>query len=388
MPKTNIGRDFLFSDDCGFIKGDENGTSHKYADGSGYYHGDDGSEGHIYNDGSGYYHGADGSEGYLYSDGSAYFHGSDGTDAYKYDDGSGYYHGADGSDGYRYSDGSGYFTDSNGNRASYDSQNDGYLEESESSYVPDNDENADEERMSYVSNNNEDSDVSLLGLIALCGALGLASKRSARKREEKGRRRLEEERLERERRALQQERESKQNKQNKRRKAFLFNKKKILLEYSYSDFIGEDIDFVTEKLKDNGFSNILIAPLKDLYVGSNKSVGEVEEVYINGKSQFSNGELVKYDEEILVTFHTKKEFKFPYSIREMINQNYKKIAQELMEIGFTEVYIAPLEDLMTGWIKKDGTVMNVIIEGINSIKEGMYIEYDREIVIQYHSFKM
>lgn len=44
MPKTNIGRDFLFSEYCGFIKGDENGTSHKYADESGYYYGDDGSE--------------------------------------------------------------------------------------------------------------------------------------------------------------------------------------------------------------------------------------------------------------------------------------------------------------------------------------------------------
>lgn len=86
MPKTNIGRDFLFSDDCGFIKGDENGTSHKYADGSG------------------------------------------------------------------------YFTDSNGNRASCDSQNDECLERN---------------RTSYMSNNNEDSDVSLLGLITLCGALGL-----------------------------------------------------------------------------------------------------------------------------------------------------------------------------------------------------------------------
>lgn len=349
MPKTNIGRDFLFSDDCGFIKGDENGTSHKYADGSGYYHGDDGSEGHIY------------------------------------DDGSGYYHGADGSDGYRYSDRSGYFTDSNGNRASYDSENDEDLDESGASYAPDNDEYSDENRASYASNNN-DSDVSLLGLIVLCGAIGLAGRHSTRKKEE--RRRLEEERLERERRALQQERESKRNKQNNRMKAFLFNKKKILLEYSYSDFIGEDIDFVTEKLMDNGFTNILIAPLKDLYVGSNKSVGEVEEVYINGKSQFSNGEMVKYDEEILVTFHTKKEFKFPYSTREMINQNYKKLTQELMGIGFTEVYITPLEDLMTGWIKKDGTVKNVIIENINSIKKGMDIEYDREIVIQYHSFKI
>lgn len=385
MPKTNIGRDFLFSDDCGFIKGDENGISQQYTDGSGYYHGNDGSEGHIFDDGSGYYHGSDGSEGYIYSDGSGYYRGADGTDAYKYSDGSGYYHGADGSDGYRYSDGSGYFTDSNGNRASYDSENDGDLDESGASYAPDNDEDSDENRASHASNNN-DSDVSLLGLIVLCGAIGLAGRHSKRKKEE--RRRLEEEQLERERRALHQERESKRNKQNNRMKAFLFNKKKILLEYSYSDFIGEDIDFVTEKLMDNGFTNILIAPLKDLYVGSNKNVGEVEEVYINGKSQFSNGEMVKYDEEILVTFHTKKEFKFPYSTCEMLNQNYKELANELMRIGFTEVYITPLEDLMTGWIKKDGSVKSVIVENLNSIKRGMEIEYDREIVIQYHSFKM
>ena len=102
MP-NNRGKDFLFSDDCGFING-EDGESYRYSDGSGYYHGADGSEGYIYSDGSGYYHGADGSDGYIYSDGSAYYRGADGTDAYKYSDGSGYYRGADGSDGYKYSD--------------------------------------------------------------------------------------------------------------------------------------------------------------------------------------------------------------------------------------------------------------------------------------------
>ena len=121
MARKSSGKDFLFSDDCGFINGDdEGGESHRYSDGSGYYHGADGSEGHIYSDGSGYYHGADGSDGYIYSDGSAYFRGADGTDAYKYSDGSGYYRGADGSDGYKYSNGSGYFTDSAGSRTSYD----------------------------------------------------------------------------------------------------------------------------------------------------------------------------------------------------------------------------------------------------------------------------
>ena len=51
MAKKNNGKDFLFSDDCGFINGDdEGGESYQYSDGSGYYYGADGSEGYIYSD--------------------------------------------------------------------------------------------------------------------------------------------------------------------------------------------------------------------------------------------------------------------------------------------------------------------------------------------------
>ena len=38
MAKKNNGKDFLFSDDCGFINGDdEGGESYRYSDGSGYF---------------------------------------------------------------------------------------------------------------------------------------------------------------------------------------------------------------------------------------------------------------------------------------------------------------------------------------------------------------
>ena len=47
MARKNSGQDFLFSDDCGFINGDDgSGESYRYSDGSGYYHGADGSEGY------------------------------------------------------------------------------------------------------------------------------------------------------------------------------------------------------------------------------------------------------------------------------------------------------------------------------------------------------
>ena len=94
-----------------------------------------------------------------------------------------------------------------------------------------------------------------------------------------------------------------------------------------------------------------------------------------------------YDAEIVITFHVKKEFAFPYSARQMVKRDFDQLASELVDIGFTEVYTLPLKDLTTGWIKKDRSVQQVLIEGIEAIKKGMSIEHDKKITIQYHSFK-
>ena len=90
------------------------------------------------------------------------------------------------------------------------------------------------------------------------------------------------------------------------------------------------------------------------------------------------GEPVPYDAEIIITFHTKKEFAFPYSKRMMLNMGYKTLANELVDIGFTQIYVSRLEDLKT--------VSDVVIDGIETIRSGMMLEYDSEINIQYHAF--
>ena len=374
MGKNSGGKDFLFSDDCGFING-EDGDSYRYSDGSGYYHGSDGSEGYIYSDGSGYYHGADGSEGYIYSDGSAYYRGSDGTDAYKYSDGSGYYHGSDGSDGYKYSDGSGYYNDSDGNSSRYDAD----------------DDEEDDDYSGSSSNSNDDISLgaSLAGLALGLGAVAFA-KHTAEAREEARReeqRRLEAERIAEEKRRERQAKRQKERKiRNKRIKALFFNKKNLEFEYSTNQLVGSDVDGVVEELKEAGFNNLKTFSIKDIYPGNDYFVGEVQQVVVNGQSWIEAGTMVPYDAEILISYHVKKEFVFPYSMRLMAKKNYEELAQELLEIGFTQVYTLPLNDLKTGWIKREFSVQNVVIAGVESIKRGMVLEHDRKITIQYHSF--
>ena len=50
MWKIDRGKDSLFSDDCGFING-EDGDNYRYSDSSGYYYGADGTDTYKHSDG-------------------------------------------------------------------------------------------------------------------------------------------------------------------------------------------------------------------------------------------------------------------------------------------------------------------------------------------------
>ena len=355
MPNDK-GWDFLNSDDVnGTFNSDE----------------DDGSWGYQNSDGSASYYGADGSWGYKNTDGSGSYYGADGSWGYINEDGCGSYYGQDGSWGYKNSDGSGAFYESDNSSTYYDADDDDYdLSDSNDSY-------------SNLAS-------SLVGLAFGVGSVVIA-KSTAKAREQAKKEeaeRLKRERISKEQRILSQAKKEKERKQRKKRiKAFFFNKKNLALEFATSDLVGDNIDSVVEEIKDAGFNNYKTVPIKDIYVGSTKYVGEVEQIVINGQSWLAEGTMVPYDAEIIITFHVKKEFVFPYSTREMIKRDYDDLASELVDIGFTEVYTLPLKDLTTGWIKKERAVQQVLIEGTVSIKKGMSIEHDRKITIQYHSFK-
>ena len=373
MPKDK-GWDFLNSDDVNgtFNSDDDDGSwGYKNEDGSGSYYGADGSWGYQNADGSGSYYGADGSWGYKNADGSGSYYGADGSWGYKNDDGSVSYYGNDGSWGYKNSDGSGSFYGSDNSSTYYDADDD------------------DDDYSSYDSD--DDSSDLASSLIGLALGLGAVAKYSAEAREQARKEeaeRLERERIAEEQRRIRQAKKDKERKQrNKRIKAFFFNKKNLALEFATSDLVGDNVDSVVEEIKEAGFNNYKTVPIKDIYVGSTKYVGEVEQIVINGQSWLAEGTMVPYDAEIVITFHVKKEFEFPYSARQMIKRDFDQLASELVNIGFTEVYTLPLKDLTTGWIKKERAVQQVLIEDIDAIKKGMPVEYDKKITIQYHSFK-
>lgn len=378
MAKKNNGKDFLFSDDCGFINGDdEGGESYRYSDGSGYYHGADGSEGYIYSNGSGYYHGADGSDGYIYSDGSAYFRGADGTDAYKYSDGSGYYRGGDGSDGYKYSDGSGYFTDSSGSRTSYDAD----------------DEDDDESGGSSLGE--------ALGTIigaGIAGVMAAGAKAAAEEREREAQREAER----REQARINSEKRRAWRKKHRKGIAitvlisiiavlsligYYEIQKLIPMGYSSDSLEGLKYTEAVQRLKESGFSNVHTKEISDLTISRDDEENLVTEVKLMFGDSFD--EDTKYPSNLWITvvYHTVELYSPPLTSKEAKGMNYLDVIDEFENAGFVNVTTVVEYDIITGWMTDDGEVKAVTINGEK--KFDSYDEYrlDAEVVVTYHTLK-
>ena len=149
----------------------------------------------------------------------------------------------------------------------------------------------------------------------------------------------------------------------------------------------KNIAEVQTKLYNKAFNNLKTISVKDIYVNSPYTDGEVEQVVIGGSSFFQSTDKIPYDTEIIITYHEKKEIAIPFSAHSLKKKNYHEVAQQLQSLGFTEIYERSIKDLITGWVTKDGSIESVTIGESSTFKKNTVYKYDVKIVIEYHTFK-
>jgi hypothetical protein len=75
-----------------------------------------------------------------------------------------------------------------------------------------------------------------------------------------------------------------------------------------------------------------------------------------------------------------------YSSDDLIGSNCDDVISRLEKQGFTNIRKNPLGNLITGWIRKEGEVKEIEIEGYSTFSSDSRFPPDVEIVITYHSF--
>ena len=80
------------------------------------------------------------------------------------------------------------------------------------------------------------------------------------------------------------------------------------------------------------------------------------------------------------------EAQMPASSSAYVGEHFEIAVEELESAGFTNVQTKALGDLITGWLKDDGEVEKIRIDGSNSFSKGSWFPTDTKILITYHSF--
>lgn len=68
-------------------------------------------------------------------------------------------------------------------------------------------------------------------------------------------------------------------------------------------------------------------------------------------------------------------------------RDYHKVVDDFKSKGFKNIKTEKLEDLITGWITKDGEVKEVSVGGDVNYSPDEWISADTEVIIKYHTFK-
>ena len=80
------------------------------------------------------------------------------------------------------------------------------------------------------------------------------------------------------------------------------------------------------------------------------------------------------------------EAKTPSGSSVMKGRDYESVVEEFEGNGFTNIKLEKIEDLITGWLTKDGEVEEVSVGGDFEYSSDKWVNADIEVVIRYHTF--
>lgn len=168
---------------------------------------------------------------------------------------------------------------------------------------------------------------------------------------------------------------------------YFVNKSLIIVGYTKDELIGLNYKIVEDKLESRGFENIETKEINDLIYKDKNKKEVVTDVLISNRDNYNKNSKYMKNEEIIIIYHSLIKTNPPLTNKEVKKMNYKEVEKQFKNNGFENIKIEKIQDLVTGWITKDGEVETVTIN--KDTKFDINSEYliDAEVIIKYHTFK-
>lgn len=151
--------------------------------------------------------------------------------------------------------------------------------------------------------------------------------------------------------------------------------------------LGQNYEEAVSLLEKTGFTDVSSSPKYDIGVEDINIEGTIESVSIDGQTSFTEDKRFQYDAPVTVSYHKIKDINIPLSSKEAKKLQYEDLVNQLKDAGFIIITLEPEYDLIKGWLKKEGRVDSVTINGDSSFKANTAYRPDAEIIIVYHALK-
>lgn len=165
-------------------------------------------------------------------------------------------------------------------------------------------------------------------------------------------------------------------------------------EFSYIDANYSEVE---QAIKEMGFTDITLVPLKDTTSQEAKKENCVESVTLLGTSIFDLQEL-DLSSPVVIRYHSPVEaasnqITMTVDAKDLTGQEYSSVIKQLETLGFADITEEPLKDIgdawynPTSWIFEDGAVSQITIDGESKFHAGDIFDRNAAVVVTYHSKK-
>lgn len=169
-----------------------------------------------------------------------------------------------------------------------------------------------------------------------------------------------------------------------RGRAFLFNNKKITLDYPVERLLNMKVTDLEQLLKNSGFDHIRRIPVEDLTPDSEKEPLDMQRISIYGQDLHQGTFTAPFDAMIDLYYHVPVRIEMPCSSEAYAKSDYRDVCHALNALGFTQVYTLELTAPLLKWLKREGEVESVTIRD-RGFKAGERFDYNEKILVRYHT---
>ena len=138
-----------------------------------------------------------------------------------------------------------------------------------------------------------------------------------------------------------------------------------------------------ELLKAKGFTTVKVTSISTEKKSENCLISRIK---INSE-EFIAGECYLPKTASIEIEYYNLQIKIGQTAKQFEGQSYKETVEQLKSQGFTNIRLLRADDLITGWISKEGTIKSFSINGNSDFIETDKFSYDSEIVIVVHTWK-